>query len=78
MPEQLKIRDVTGRDWEGYYRKISENLDRENMCVMIDGGDYFLTLVSLMSFEARCWPCTRSPRRSWSFWSISQNFTQWC
>ena len=50
-PEQLKIRDVTGRDWEGYYKKISENLDRENTCVSIDGGDYFLTLVSLMSFE---------------------------
>lgn len=49
--DQLKIRDVTGRDWEGYYRKISENLDRENMCVSIDGGDYFLTLVSLMGFE---------------------------
>jgi len=49
--EQLKIRDVTGRDWEGYYKKISESLDRENMCIQIDGGDYFLTLASLMSFE---------------------------
>ena len=49
--EQLKIRDVSGRDWESYYRKQSENFDRENKCVGIGGGDYFLTLVSLMGFE---------------------------
>ena len=49
--DQLKIRDVSGRDWEGYYKKLSDGLDRENMCVSIDGGDYFLTLASLMGFE---------------------------
>ena len=47
----VKIRDVTGRDWEGYYKKVSESIDREKMCVSVDGGDYFLTLVSLMGFE---------------------------
>ena len=49
--EQLKIRDVTGRDWEGYYKKMSDAIDRENLAVCVDGGDYFLTLVSLMGFE---------------------------
>ena len=49
--DQLKIRDVTGRDWEGYYKKMEETVDRKNMCLCVDGGDYFLTLVSLMGFE---------------------------
>ncbi len=49
--DQLKIRDVTGRDWEGYYKKESEKIDRKNLCVAVDGGDYFLTLVALMGFE---------------------------
>ena len=49
--EQLKIRDVTGRDWEGYYKKELEKIDREKVCVCVDGGDYFLILVSLMGFE---------------------------
>ncbi len=49
--DQLKIRDVTGRDWEGYYKKLSEGIDRNNVCIAVDGGDYFLTLVALMGFE---------------------------
>lgn len=49
--DQLKIRDVTGRDWEGYYKKASASIDRSKMCVAVDGGDYFLTLVSLLGFE---------------------------
>ncbi|MCL2408895.1 MAG: hypothetical protein FWC96_04680 [Oscillospiraceae bacterium] len=49
--DKLKIRDVTGRDWEGYYKKAEEPVDRANLCLVVDGGDYFLTLVSLMGFE---------------------------
>lgn len=49
--DKLKIRDTTGRDWEGYYKKKSEEIDRTKMCASVDGGDYFLTLVSLMGFE---------------------------
>ncbi len=49
--DQLKIRDVTGRDWEGYYKKKSEGVDRNQVCMCVDGGDYFLTLVSLLGFE---------------------------
>ena len=49
--DQLKIKDVTGRDWEGYYKKQLEKVDRSKMCISIGGGDYFLTLASLMSFE---------------------------
>jgi hypothetical protein len=42
--DQLKIRDVTGRDWEGYYKKISENLDRET-CASASTG----AIISLRS-----------------------------
>jgi hypothetical protein len=49
--DQLKIRDVTGRDWEGYYKDQEAEVDRENLCLAVDGGDYFLILVSLMGFE---------------------------
>ena len=49
--EQLKVRDVTGRDWEGYYKKAEGEVDRENMCLCVDGGDYFLILVGLLGFE---------------------------
>ena len=49
--EQLKIRDVSGRDWEAYYKDQSKDYDRVNKTVGIGGGDYFLTLVSLMGFE---------------------------
>jgi hypothetical protein len=49
--EKLKIRDITGRDWESYYKENSKHIDREKFCVCVDGSDYFLTLVSLMGFE---------------------------
>ena len=49
--EQLKIKDVSGRDWEGYYKEKSKDFDRVNKCVGVGGGDYWLTLVSLMGFE---------------------------
>lgn len=49
--DQLKIRDVSGWDWEGYYKKALKGIDREKVCVSVTGGDYFLTLVSLMGFE---------------------------
>ena len=47
----VKTPDLTGRDWEGYYTKQVEKIDRKNLAVMVGGGDYFLTLVSLMGFE---------------------------
>jgi len=49
--DQLKIRDISGWDWEGYYKKKTEGIDREKLCLSVDGGDYFLTLASLMGFE---------------------------
>ena len=49
--DKLKIRDVTGRDWEGYYKKQLESVDREQFLVGCGGGDYFLSIVSLLSFE---------------------------
>ena len=49
--DQLKIKDVSDRDWESYYKEASKDFDRENKCVGVGGGDYWLTLVSLMGFE---------------------------
>ena len=47
----IKNPDLSGRDWEGYYKKQLEKIDREKKVVRITGGDYFLTLVSFMGFE---------------------------
>ena len=47
----VKLPDLSGRDWEGYYSKQTGKIDRENLAVLTNGGDYFLTLVSLMGFE---------------------------
>ena len=49
--DQLKIRATEGRDWEGYYKSKLENIDRSKYLVAVSGGDYFLTLVSLLGFE---------------------------
>ncbi|MCL2226508.1 MAG: hypothetical protein FWB97_02620 [Oscillospiraceae bacterium] len=59
--DRLKIRDVTGRDWEGYYKKEEEKIDRENLCLAVDGGDYFLILVSLMGFENAMFAISEEP-----------------
>lgn len=49
--DYIKRPDTSGRDWEGYYKKQTDKLDRENKVVMMSGGDYFLTLVAFMGFE---------------------------
>ncbi len=49
--DQLNIRDLSDFDFEDYYRKKMEPLDRENNYVTVGGADYFLSLVSLMGFE---------------------------
>ena len=49
--DQLKIRDIEGRDWEGYYKAKLAKIDRSKYCVAVSGADYFLTLVSLLGFE---------------------------
>ena len=32
--DQLKIRDVTGRDWEGYYKAFTDKADREQFAIV--------------------------------------------
>jgi len=49
--DQLKIKDLSDWPWESYYAEKMKDLDRENLLVSSGGGDYFLTLVSLMGFE---------------------------
>ena len=72
--DQLKIRDVSGRDWEGYYKKQTENIDRENKCISIDGGDYFLTLVSLMGFEGALMAMYEEPDEVKAFYEHVSKF----
>ena len=47
----VKVPDLSDRDWEGYYKSKLKDCDREKQVVTTSGGDYFLTLVSLMGFE---------------------------
>ncbi len=49
--DQLKIKDISDVDWEAYYKRLSKDVDRKNKCLSVTGGDYFLTLVSLLGFE---------------------------
>ena len=42
---------LADRDWEGYYKSFLDKVDREKTAVSVSGGDYFLTLVSLLGFE---------------------------
>lgn len=48
----IKKPDVSDRDWEGYYMGQTKNFDRENRALRVGGGDYWLTAVSFMGFEA--------------------------
>lgn len=47
----IKNPDLSGFDWEAYYKRLSKDIDREKVLVTTHGGDYFLTLVSFMGFE---------------------------
>ena len=47
----VKIPDFSDRDWESYYKPQVDKIDRNQFAVTVGGGDYFLTLVSLMGFE---------------------------
>lgn len=47
----VKIPDYSDFAWEDYYKKKIEGIDRVNKYIPVVGGDYFLTLVSLMGFE---------------------------
>jgi hypothetical protein len=47
----IKLPDLSGRDKEAYYKARSGQIDRSQVAVVTDGGDYFLTLVALMGFE---------------------------
>ena len=47
----IKNPDNSHRDWESFYKKQTDKLDRTNKVISCHGGDYFLTLVSFMGFE---------------------------
>ena len=43
--------DTTHVDWERYYKEKIKDIDRSEKYIPVSGGDYFLTLISLMGFE---------------------------
>ena len=47
----VKLPDLSARDKESYYKARAAHIDRSQVAVVTDGGDYFLTLVALMGFE---------------------------
>ncbi len=47
----VKTPDLSDFDWEDYYNKKTRDIDRSVKYVQVGGGDYFLTLVSLLGFE---------------------------
>ncbi|MDR0446367.1 MAG: hypothetical protein LBH17_04955 [Oscillospiraceae bacterium] len=47
----VRLPDLSRRDKAAYYKERSKHVDRTQTAVVTDGGDYFLTLVSLMGFE---------------------------
>ena len=49
--DYMKLPDLSDFDWEDYYTKKIKDIDRTQKYIPVTGGDYFLTLVSLMGFE---------------------------
>ena len=49
--QYIKKPDVSGRDWESYYKAQEKNWDRTNRALNVGGGDYWLTAVSFLGFE---------------------------
>lgn len=47
----IKNPDISGIDFETHYKKSVEHIEREKKAVVINGGEYFQTLVSFMGFE---------------------------
>lgn len=47
----VKLPDLSGFDWEKYYSDKIKDIDRSQKYITVGGGDYFLTLVSIMGFE---------------------------
>ncbi|MCL2046363.1 MAG: hypothetical protein FWG88_08260 [Oscillospiraceae bacterium] len=47
----VKIADISDINWEMKYKPQVDEIDRNEFTVGVGGGDYFLTLVSLMGFN---------------------------
>ncbi len=50
--DYVKIADLSDFDFESYYREKAKDIDRSQFYIHSGGADYFLSLVSLMGFEA--------------------------
>lgn len=47
----IKNPNISGIDFETHYKKSVESIDRTKKAVVVNGGEYFQTLVSFMGFE---------------------------
>ncbi|MDR1590287.1 MAG: veratrol--corrinoid protein metyltransferase [Oscillospiraceae bacterium] len=70
----IKNPDTSHRDWEGYYKKQTDTFDRENKAVSCHGGDYFLTLVSFMGFEAALLAMYEEPEEVYALFEYVSEF----
>ena len=58
----VKTPDLSNIDWEAKYKSQVEAIDRKEFCVQVGGGDYFLTLVSLMGFNGALLAMVEEPK----------------
>jgi hypothetical protein len=71
----IKNPDLSGRDWEGYYKKQTDQFDRVNKAVSCHGGDYFLTLVSFMGFEGALMAMYEEPEEVYALFDyVSEHY----
>ncbi len=69
--------DNSHRDWEGYYKKQTDRIDRENKVVKCHGGDYFLTLASFMGFADALLAMYEEPEEVYALFDyVSQHYLE--
>jgi hypothetical protein len=73
----IKNPDTSDRDWEGYYKKQTDKMDRVNKAVSCHGGDYFLTLVSFMGFTEALMAMYEAPEEVYALFDyVSEHYLE--
>lgn len=70
----VKLPDLSGFDFESYYKDKIKNIDRSKKYITVGGGDYFLTLVSIMGFENALIALIDNPEEVKEFLSYVSDF----
>lgn len=73
----IKNPDLSGRDWEGYYKSLTDKVDRSQLVLRTVGGDYFLTLVSFMGFEGALIAMMEEPEEVYALFDyVSEHYLE--